>query len=777
MKRKTSANYCLIYGVLTKKINKLIAYSLLFFVFSLFYLRVFAQSDSNKTVIKLASGITKPNGKDTTKNVNTEALTSCDGNDVRVFSSPNPQSEIHLSINKANPNVLLLSSNTFPVANSWQGAYWSINRGATWAGSDNLPNNAPGRGDPSTAFDAAGHGYIATMSYPVNNINAEPNGYAIQRTINNGTNWQAQTAGALVNGLDKIMVAADDVTGSPNVNNFYCVWSNFNVNNGRIEFNRSTNGGVNFSPPTGLNANWGQGANVQTGPGGQVYVCWADYTNGNFPEQGLGFVSSTNGGQTFAASRIAFTYTGIRNGNAGQAEFNNIRVNSFPSMSVDKSAGSHRGRIYVAYSARENGNINGRSIIQIRWSDNQGISWSPAVTINITNGRQNWFPWIATDATNGNIYVVYYSLDGTTGFATNTYVAISNDGGTTFINQRVSDAAHITAPIAEFTGGYCGDYIGITSHGGRAYAAWYDNRTGQWQDYVSQVSNSDITSNDNFCASDNYSVTNMPLNSTVQWSATPSGIATPNSPNSPQTTVTKNGSGNVTLTATITNACGAATLQISKLIRVGAPTAQTRTSNVFTTNGYATGLQECNVLTGQITPGYFNGYVDRTDAVGTSFTWTLLSKSSNAAVTILPNPDYQHTEIRIKPQGASAQYKLTVSNTCGSYVTYHTFNANKQCPNIQRPSDITSTDFAISPNPTRDYVRISSNSQGKSSNLQDLIYGIKITDRLGVVKKTFEYKSGIVSTKVSTADLNAGVYLLSVFDGRTWKGKQLIIEK
>ena len=145
-------------------------------------------------------------------------------------------------------------------------------------------------------------------------------------------------------------------------------------------------------------------------------------------------------------------------------------------------------------------------------------------------------------------------------------------------------------------------------------------------------------------------------------------------------------------------------------VTVGTPTAQTRTSNVFTTNGYATGLQECNVLTGQITPGYFNGYVDRTDAVGTSFTWTLLSKSSNAAVTILPNPDYQHTEIRIKPQGASAQYKLTVSNTCGSYVTYHTFNANKQCPNIQRPSDITSTDFAISPI-HRDYVRISSNSQ------------------------------------------------------------------
>lgn len=54
-----------------------------------------------------------------------------------------------------------------------------------------MPNNAAGRGDPSTAFDAAGNGYIAAMSYPAGNVNAEPNGYAVQRTINSGANWQA----------------------------------------------------------------------------------------------------------------------------------------------------------------------------------------------------------------------------------------------------------------------------------------------------------------------------------------------------------------------------------------------------------------------------------------------------------------------------------------------------------------------------------------------------------------------------------------------------------
>ena len=289
---------------------------------------------------------------------------------------------------------------------------------------------------------------------------------------------------------------------------------------------------------------------------------------------------------------------------------------------------------------------------------------------------------------------------------------------------------------------------------------------------------SSISGDDVFCTtSNNYSIPNLPNGATVSWSTNPTGVATPNSPNSPQTTLTKINSGSTNLVASIANACGTTALQIIKPIKVGAPTAQTRSSNVFTTNGYATGLQECNVLTGQITPGYFNGYVDRTDAVGTSFTWTLQSESSNAAVTLLPNPDYQHVEIRIKPQGASADYKLTVSNACGSFFTAHSFRANTQCPIIQRPSTVTSTDFTISPNPTRDYVRISSSNQDKFSKSQGIIYGVKVIDRFGVLRKTFEYKSGIISTKISITDLNSGVYLLSVFDGQTWKSKQLIVEK
>ena len=191
----------------------------------------------------------------------------CDYNDVRIFPSTNPQSEIHLSINKRNPQVLLLSSQTNFINNSVQGAYWSTNGALNWTGSDNLPNGAFGRGDPSTTFDAAGNGYVATMNAP--SLTGNPNGYLIQKTTNNGASWLAQVnATGVINNFDKEMIAADDVVGSPYANYLYCAWSVLNAApiTNLVQFNRSNH---KFAPIT-LKTGWGQGTNVQTGPNGEV---------------------------------------------------------------------------------------------------------------------------------------------------------------------------------------------------------------------------------------------------------------------------------------------------------------------------------------------------------------------------------------------------------------------------------------------------------------------------------------------------------------------------
>src|SRR5450631_1729775 len=414
-----------------------------------------------------------------------------DHSDVQTFPTTHVQAEVHISINRQTPTILVASSNTYLNNNYNQGRYVSTDGGFSWAGSETLnANNPTVDGDPSTAIDANGNIYIST-------ITETANGYYVTKSVNNGAVF-----GNLVQGVttaagdfDKEMIVADNLPASPNVNNLYCAWTTFtSATTSIVNFNRSTNGGTIFSAAAALKNGPGQGTNVQTGPNGEVYVCYADYGPNNyvFPANGLGFVRSLDGGVTFAAARVAVPYVGIRKSGSGiDPAFNNIGTNDFPSMAVDKSGQAHNGRIYAVFAAQLNG--NGKAVIEITHSDNRGDTWTAPTAISLSTATESFFPWVCVDQVTGGLYVAYYSIDGS-GFQTNTYVGISNDGGTTFITQKVSDVSHVTQPINNtiFRTGYQGDYIGVTAQGGKAYVAWMDQRSGSWQIYVSEVDNTPV---------------------------------------------------------------------------------------------------------------------------------------------------------------------------------------------------------------------------------------------------------------------------------------------
>lgn len=723
---------------------------LLFISSLLSNISVTAQTPKTKTIINLAPGInapiTYPN------NVNPNRITLCDNADVRIFPSARPQSEVHLSINKQNPQVLLLSANTFPVVNSWQGAYWSTNGGLTWGGGDDLPNGAFGRGDPSTAFDAIGNGYVATMNAATLFADAA-NGYLVQRTANNGTAWQPQVAGTgVLNNFDKEMIAADDMPTSPFANNFYCSWSVLvqNPANNLVQFNRSTNQGNNFSVPITLKTGWGQGTNVQTGPNGEVYVCWADYINSttDWTSKGLGFCRSTNGGVNFTAAQRVINYTGIRTYNSAtlndqNPDFNMTRVNDFPSMAVDKSNGAHRGRIYVALPVRENG--NGRAIIRTSFSDNQGTTWSTPTTVSIPNGRQSWFPWIAVDNTNGDIFVIYYSLDEAAGFNTNTYVASSNDGGATFVTQRVSDVNHVTAQIAEFNGGYAGDYIGITAHSGRAFASWADNRTGQWQIYVSQVRDIDILGQAIFCTSTStsYSLTNLPAGATIQWQATPTGIVTINSPTSLQTTLTKNNDGIITLTAVISNACVGQITVTKDNIAVGKP--QPGPIEVILVDPFIGRIQVA---------------IDPVPAA-TSYNWY----KNNVMVATYHGV---FAQIPITKNLCNIWYDISVEaiNSCGTSAKTHKNVYVPPCNNY----------YIVSPNPATNDVTVSTDESNTQTTDNETFDEVRIYDLQGNLKMYQKFKKA-KTANISIAALTNGTYFIEIINGVYEERQQLLIQK
>ncbi len=88
----------------------------------------FAVTIKVKPCISLSINI--DSSKTINKNISPYRLVTCETPDVHVFPSNVLKSEVHVSINKTNNQSLLLSSNTFPIGNSFQGAYWSNNSGA-----------------------------------------------------------------------------------------------------------------------------------------------------------------------------------------------------------------------------------------------------------------------------------------------------------------------------------------------------------------------------------------------------------------------------------------------------------------------------------------------------------------------------------------------------------------------------------------------------------------------------------------------------------------------
>ncbi|HEV8082294.1 MAG TPA: T9SS type A sorting domain-containing protein [Chitinophagaceae bacterium] len=488
---------------------------------------------------------------------------------------------------------------------------------------------------------------------------------------------------------------------------------------------------------------------VQTGPNGEVYVCWADYTNNTFPAQGIGFVKSTNGGVSFTSPTVPVHYVGIRTFGGGDPAFNYTGVNDFPSMAVDKS-NVHKGRIYIVFAAKENG--NGKAVVQITWSDNGGTIWTTPKTISITNGRQNWFPWIAVDDANGKVYVDYYSLDQATGFSTNTYVAYSYDGGATFQNQIVSDVPHTTQAINNtiFGYGYAGDYIGMTAYNDKVYAAWMDNRSGTWQIYVSKISDVSISGNDFFCSSSIYSILNLPSGATVNWSTSPTGIGNLSCTTCPSTTLSKSTVGAVTLTATINPGCGLPTT-ISKIVDVGfAPVKDSSVQTSSCSGTYQTWAEYAVPV-----------------ANATQWLWTKGYVPPGSDIYI-DNPNSSNTFVDVSGGGT---IKLTYTDVCGNVMTDGaTIYSNCHSPNI--------ASFDIIPNPAVNNVSIKSNTQTLSKgNNKNSIYAIKILDGFGNQRKLFQYKSGITLTTIPISDLKSGIYLISVFDGNRWISKSLIIQK
>lgn len=380
----------------------------------------------------------------------------------------NAQNEITIGASPLNTNNVLSGSNDYRVGDSQGGFYRTTDGGSTW--SDALVTRGPAgvfdaAGDPVACVDATGRMFATYIGF---DRNTPDNGIYVHTSVNNGTSWTGpvpvvqHTGGGTSDFEDKPYACCDYSPSSPFINNYYVSWTRFFAGGGdRIYLARSTNGGTSFAAPVAVSTS----TNVQfscptVGPAGQVYVVWCDFNTNT-----IQFDRSTNGGVSFGADITVSGFTDL----PASPPCGTWRSSTIPSIACDISGGPRNGWLYVSWSDARNGTPD----IYFSRSTDGGTTWSAAQRIDNSSSGWQFFSWIASNPTTGDLGVAWLdSREDASGCQYKEYGTTSNDGGVTWIpNFPISTVA--SNPSGS---NFIGDYCGATFRSDGFYAGWTDLR-------------------------------------------------------------------------------------------------------------------------------------------------------------------------------------------------------------------------------------------------------------------------------------------------------------
>ena len=166
----------------------------------------------------------------------------------------------------------------------------------------------------------------------------------------------------------------------------------------------------------------GQGSIPRFASSTKVHVAWATATASGL--DGISVATSTDGGLTFSAPVDLTTGSFFPDQVPG-----NDRIHPFPSMTVDRSKGPHRGTVYVSYIGNDSG--DGADVLVQRSTDG-GLTFSAPAVVNARpgNDRSQWFPALASNDRTGRALLFYYDQGGAdSGDLTQLSFTFSDDGG------------------------------------------------------------------------------------------------------------------------------------------------------------------------------------------------------------------------------------------------------------------------------------------------------------------------------------------------------------
>ncbi len=400
-----------------------------------------------------------------------------DSTDVQISAALEFENSVFVS--PLDPNVILVGNNTVasgvPQVNFWI----STDAGKTWASNFVSPLQST---DPTAAISGniAPSGRFLAGFYQVSQHDVR-----LRYKDNTSNAWSSDV---LVSGtyLDKPHLWVDNSMNSPPGIHRYHMYGAWTRDAKDVEGNptrvvhirRSINDGATWPIQQDLDLPDVQGANIQTGRTGRVYVIATRVA------LGLGFSESKEDVLPDFELKPMIELPA-----AHPAPW-------LPSMTVDKSDPT-RDHLYVVWASYTPGSfirIMKGSALFSGTPQATAVVWDTANigTVNPGTGHGS-LPWIAWDECTGMLSVTWLDLRNPAGRETYIAIAQTRDSSGNFLDAddlvwtelKVSDAHMITPTIP--TPGY--DYIGIAAGDGRVFPVWSDDRTQEsaFRPYVSSI--------------------------------------------------------------------------------------------------------------------------------------------------------------------------------------------------------------------------------------------------------------------------------------------------
>jgi hypothetical protein len=385
-------------------------------------------------------------------------------------------------------------------------AYYSRDGGATWNASGPLPTTLGGQSfpeslDPTVAFDSQGNAYVSylpTNGGPLQSI-------AVAKSTDGGQTF-SQASLLAIGSLTPVLVlpdhpkmAIDTNPESPFRDTVYVTWDTGTIIDGRtarvdLMLSRSTDGGQTWSTPRSIFTSPNYIMNTQSvGPDGTLHVGLTIPLNASGGAT-LSSLRSTDGGTTFAPPVTVATVqttnfpilgtllpmlpTAAVQDRGGEVAAQQV-------LDTDRSAGPHRGRVYLAFADRPDAvNRPLDTDIYLQFSDDHGQTWSSRQRVNDDGvGNGQFFPSLSVDRANGEVVLSWYDTrrDPINFQKTDVFLAVgtpTEDGMHFGPNRRITKAQSDESAANPNALGFYGDYEGIVAYGGVAHPVWSDARVG-----------------------------------------------------------------------------------------------------------------------------------------------------------------------------------------------------------------------------------------------------------------------------------------------------------